>query len=46
MNQVMLRARLPALPSSFAELLPAMRAAVRERADELLAGIAIDGRRR
>ena len=37
LNQVMRRVRLPALPASFGELLPTMRFAVRERADELLA---------
>jgi hypothetical protein len=36
LNQVMRRVRLPALPDSFAELLPAMRRAVRERRSDLL----------
>ena len=36
LNQVMHRVRLPALPESFLELLPAMRIAVRRRKIELL----------
>jgi hypothetical protein len=35
LNQVMRRVRLPALPGSFVELLPAMRSAVRARRREL-----------
>ncbi len=38
LNQVMRRATLPALPASFARLLPAFRHAVAERQAELLAG--------
>lgn len=38
LNQVMQRVRLPALPASFVELLPAMRSAVRQRKTELLKG--------
>lgn len=37
LNQVMRRATLPALPASFARLLPAFRRAVAERQEELLA---------
>jgi hypothetical protein len=36
LNQVMRRVRLPALPASFVELLPAMRSAVQRRRIELL----------
>ena len=38
LNQVMRRVRLPALPVSFAELLPAMRHIVRQRKRDLLSG--------
>ena len=40
LNQVLRRVGLPPLPDAFADLLPAARAAVDERVDELLAGSA------
>ena len=36
LNQVMRRVRLPQLPDSFGELLPAMRSTIRRRQTELL----------